>query len=153
MSDTTFTDTHLWSTETVRKLVTILLPNHGEKFDRWYAHEINKAYQRGHDSYKEFFESTDLYERYKYLMPPTATEVLPEVIDQDNLELFYSPGTREYIWQDRDGDYWYWRESHQSWEWSTSLIHARAGFDHRWQMTRDRPGEAAAPLTRVERVS
>lgn len=153
MSETIFTDNHLWSTETVRKLVTIPLPHCGEKFDRWYAHEINKAYQRGHDSYKEFFESTDPYERYRYLTTPPATEVLPEVVDQDNLELFYSPGAREYIWQDRDGDYWYWSESNHSWEWTTSITHAREGFDYRWQKVRDRPGEAAAPLTRVERVS
>lgn len=152
MSDTTFTDTHLWSTETVRKLVTILLPNHGEKFDRWYTHEINKAYQRGHDSYKEFFESTDLYERYKYLTPPPATEFLPEVIDQDNVKLFDDPRVREHIWQDDEGDYWYWSAGNHSWEWSTSLTNARAGVGVGWRMTRG-TGEAFAPFTRVERVS
>lgn len=153
MSDTTSIDTHLWSTETVRKLVTILLPHRGEKFDRWYVHEINKAYQLGYNSYKEFFESVDPYERYQYLTTPPATEVLPEVVDQDNLELFYSPGAREHIWRDSDGDYWYWFEDRNSWEWTPSITHARAGFDYRWQATRDRPSEAAAPFTRVERVS
>lgn len=118
MPDTIFTDNHLWSTETVRKLVTILLPHCGEKFDRWYAHEVSKAYQRGHDSYKEFFESADPYNRYQYLMPLTATEILPEVIERDNVKLFDSPGAREHIWQDGEGDRWkYLNGIWQVWDW------------------------------------
>lgn len=151
MSDATSIDTPLWSTETVRKLITILLPDRGEKFDRWYAHEINKAYQRGYDSYKEFFEAADPYERYQYLM--TTTEILPKVIDQDNMELFDSPGAREHVWQDRDGDYWCWAKGRNSWEWSTFITSAYAGFGHRSQVIRHRPYVDAAPFARVLRVS
>lgn len=156
MSDTTFTDTPLWSTETVRKLITILLPHRGEKFDRWYVHEINKAYQLGYNSYKEFFESVDPYERYQYLMPLTTTEIVPEVIERDNMKLFDSLGAREHIWQDNDDDYWYWSADRDCWEWSESLDNARACQRYRSEslaLKIPAPFSDGGPYTRVERVS